>query len=110
MVYFTLGLTVVWTLASLLLYRRYGDRLRQSVRRRWLDLSITLKDRSSLRVVESLLGSPEAKEVTLALELLEKAEHPSYPGRLLQGPAASEAGGARLCSRLDRARPAARGA
>jgi HEAT repeat protein len=83
-VYFTLGVAVLWTLASLVLYRRYSDRLRQSVRRRWLDQDVVLKDRSSLRVVESLLESSEAKEVTLALELLEKAEHPSLTAHLLE--------------------------
>ena len=83
-VYLTLFVAAVWTAASLVLYRSYGDRLRQSVRRRWLDQGISLGDRSSLRVLESLLRSPEAREVILALELLEKAEHPSLPGRLLE--------------------------
>lgn len=82
-VYLTLLLTILWTVASLLLYRRYGESLKESMRRRMLDQSVlSLRDKSSLGVVERLLRSRETKEVLLALELLERAEHPSFISHL----------------------------
>jgi ATP/ADP translocase len=84
-VYFAFLLTVLWTGASILLYRKYGANLKESMRRRLLDqAAFSLRDRSSLEVVERLLQSSDSKEVHLALELLETAEHPSLNRRLIE--------------------------
>jgi HEAT repeat protein len=82
-VYFTLALLGCWAAAGVVLRRKYGDKIGQSMRRRLFDSDdLFLKDRSSLLVAEAMLQSQEPKEVNHALEFLEKAEHPALDGRL----------------------------
>ncbi len=82
-VYFTLVLIALWAATGVALRRHYGDKIRQSMRRRLFDSDdLLFKDRSSLLVAETMLESPEPKEVNHALEFLERAEYPALDGRL----------------------------
>jgi HEAT repeat protein/ATP/ADP translocase len=75
---FTLLVTIFWVAFGVLTYRDYAEALRHTLRRRALgEAALTLDDSSSLEVVEVMARSDSLREVRLALDLLESAEHPS---------------------------------
>jgi HEAT repeat protein len=82
---FALVATAVWVGVGLLVYRGYSAELLQTLRRRALrPAELALDDGSSLAVVENLLQSGSLRDVRLALDLLEEAEHDSLDTHLIR--------------------------
>jgi AAA family ATP:ADP antiporter len=81
---FTFLLVVLWALNSLGVYRNYATTVLQTIKRRALkDVELTLTDEVSVAAVNRLLQSDQVGEARLALDMLETAEHPSFPVRVL---------------------------
>ncbi len=81
---FSMGVTVFWTAAGILVYRNYGGALRRSLSRRALGKAdLTLENSSSLAVVETLLHGSKPREIRLGLDILVDAEHESLDAHLI---------------------------
>ncbi len=76
-------LTVLWLGAALLVYRDYAANLLKTMRRRALGAAELALDDASLVVVDRLVASHELRDVRLALDMLQRAEHPALAGHLV---------------------------
>ncbi|MEM7113917.1 MAG: HEAT repeat domain-containing protein, partial [Chloroflexota bacterium] len=83
-IWFTVLVCVLWTLAAFRAYGNYTGALVKSLNRRALsEEEMLLDDSSSLAVVEKLVQSDKLREVRLALDMLTQADHESLNGRLI---------------------------
>ena len=77
-------LTVLWLGAALLVYHDYAANLLKTMRRRALGAAELTLDDASLGVVERLVASDNLRDVRLALDMLQRAEHPALADELLR--------------------------
>lgn len=84
LILFTVVVTVFWMIAGIWVYRGYGHALRYALSRRLLsETALTLTDGSSLAVIERLLQGTSVRNVRLALDILEAANHKSVNSHLI---------------------------
>ncbi len=81
----TLALGLLWTSAGFAVYRHYREALAKTLSRRALGdaAGLSLDDAANRKVVEDLLGRSELGGVRLALDMLERDQHPSLAPHLL---------------------------
>ena len=81
---FTLGISLLWTISALLVYRDYAANLLRTIGRRALGaVGLSLNDNANLAVVRRFLSSRSPSDVRLALDILQGADFPSPADYLL---------------------------
>ncbi len=81
---FALGISLLWIISALLVYRDYATNLLRTMRRRALGVvGLPLNDNANLAVVRRLLSSSSPSDVRLALDILQGVDHPSPTDYLL---------------------------
>jgi len=74
-----------WIAVAMVIYREYSAALMRALKKRIVDNnSFALQDEPSISMVQSKLGSEYSGDVIFSLDLLEKIEHPSLAGSLVQ--------------------------
>ena len=75
---FTLGISLLWTISAILVYRDYAANLLKTIGRRALGaVGLFLNDNANLTVVRRLMSSNSPTDVRLALQMLQEADHPA---------------------------------
>jgi len=78
-----LGLVVIWIFMAIMIRKEYVRSVRTSLQKKTIDtdqLTVDIKDATTIRTLISALGSPEARQVVYALDLLESAQEvPEIP-------------------------------
>ncbi len=83
-VVYALIICFLWMVSSFFVYKDFADSLLKNLSRRNIrEADLTLEDASSLVVIERLVRSSKIAEVRLALDMLEKAAHPTLGDRLV---------------------------
>ncbi|WP_157703270.1 cyclic nucleotide-binding domain-containing protein [Alkalispirochaeta alkalica] len=106
--YLTLMVTLLCGVTGFFLYRAYSAQLRRSLSRRNIgEMELNLEDASTMQVVNRLLEADDPWLLRSGLDILEKAAHPSYAGKirsLLERPLPPEVR-KDLLERIERERP-----